>query len=103
MTKLLVPAGSGVAGLSLGMAFGVQTGMEKLHQLTSPLGEELRGLEELRTRLRKRGTSEPLFIGDAAEAEGDRLSSKALFPTPALVDNALYRNFQCKSKTTASS
>lgn len=49
--------------------------MGGLLQLSSPLGEELRRLEELKGRLRKQGTQEPLFAGEAAEAERDSLAS----------------------------
>lgn len=73
-----MPSASGVSGLALGSAFGVQTGMEKLLELDGPLGEELRKMERLRKQLRKRGAAidDSQFHGSAVEAERERLSSK---------------------------
>lgn len=65
-----------MSGLALGTAFGVQSGMNRLAALPSPLGEELRKLEEARRRLRRKGATNPSqFSGDAAEAEAHRLHS----------------------------
>ena len=75
-TKILVGLGAGLSGATLAGAFGVQTGMQKLLQLSSPLGAELQELERLRMLLRKRGTSDDSqFGGEAAEAERERLAS----------------------------
>jgi hypothetical protein len=73
-----VTTGAGISGTSLGGAFGVQTGMGKLSSLETPLGGELRILETLRGKLRKRGTKEERFGGEEAELERERLTSKPL-------------------------
>jgi len=75
LTKILVGGVTLLTGLTLGCAFGVQTGMQKLSSLASPLGEELRGLERLRMQLRKRGAvDDGSFTGDAVDAERERLA-----------------------------
>lgn len=65
---------SGLAGLALGSAFGVQTGMQRLIALASPLGQEMVRLETLRGELRKNGSQRGTFSGPDADAEHARLS-----------------------------
>jgi hypothetical protein len=75
LAKSLVCGGAGFAGLVLGAAFGVQTVMERLVALDSPLGVELRILEKLRMQLRKRGANKQTFGGEEVDAERERLES----------------------------
>lgn len=74
LTKTVIGMGSGLSGLALGSAFGVQKAMGHLEKLDSPLGEALRRMDELRARLRKCGTEEGAFSGEAVDAERDRLA-----------------------------
>lgn len=69
LTKVMVILAAGMSGATLAGAFGVQSGMQKLSRLASPLGEELREVERLRLLLRRRGALDDgnAFQGEAAE------------------------------------
>lgn len=75
-SKIFITGGSGLAGLSLGATFGIQTAMSRLPQLSSPLGDELRQLETLRSQFKRKGFNQSKFESEAAEAEAEKLQSR---------------------------
>lgn len=77
LAKIIVGGATLLTGMALGCAFGVQMSLQKLGDLASPLGEELRKLERLRMQLRKRGAmDDSSFSGDSVDAERERLGRK---------------------------